>query len=147
MANSNFLIIAQSNFTSVMLKNILYKNNLNVIGEINIQNNISTRVPEYIIIKDEIDPYKVKLRDGLYVNEIIDYVEEKNPTALFIDAELFTSEFSDKLQEKDIISTVILLTPMGQQYVAIEGIRIGADSYITKPFSEKNIIKEISDII
>lgn len=52
-----------------------------------------------------------------------------------------------KIKEKDIKAPIIFLTAKGTEKDKIEGFQIGADDYITKPFSIQELIMRIEALL
>ena len=52
-----------------------------------------------------------------------------------------------KENKKDLNTPVILLTAKGQAYERVEGLEIGADDYLSKPFEPKELLLRIKNII
>lgn len=90
-------------------------------------------------------------RDG---KEALDLVEEKKPDLIITDIMMPYStglEIVGSVKQKYLDKIkVIILSGMGQESVILEAFRLGADDYITKPFSPNELsvrVKRFSDIL
>ena len=54
----------------------------------------------------------------------------------------FTQEYKNKIN-----TPILLLTAKGEPYERIEGLEVGADDYLTKPFEPKELILRINNIL
>ena len=57
------------------------------------------------------------------------------------------TEFLKNLREKGDYTPVILLTAMGEPQDRINGLEIGADDYVAKPFEPKELVLRIKNIL
>lgn len=57
------------------------------------------------------------------------------------------TEFLRQLREKENFIPVILLTAMGETEDRINGLEIGADDYVAKPFEPKELVLRINNIL
>ncbi|MBR5599312.1 MAG: response regulator, partial [Alphaproteobacteria bacterium] len=57
------------------------------------------------------------------------------------------TEFLAKLRKEDNHTPVILLTAMGDAADRINGLEIGADDYVAKPFEPKELVLRINNIL
>lgn len=57
------------------------------------------------------------------------------------------TEFLHELREKGNFVPVILLTAMGEAEDRINGLEIGADDYVAKPFEPKELVLRINNIL
>ncbi len=88
-------------------------------------------------------------RDG---EEALKKVEEFKPKILFLDIMMPKKDgyqickyLKNNHNTKDIY--IIMLTAMGQVIDKKKGIESGADDYITKPFSPREIISKVKNIL
>ena len=109
-----------------------------------------------LIIEDELDLIKgLKLNlsdDGYEVDWAVNGMEgfrkavEESPDLIILDImlpEMDGLEVCRKLRQKNIGIPVIMLTAKGEEIDKVVGLEIGADDYITKPFSIRELIARI----
>lgn len=51
------------------------------------------------------------------------------------------------LKEEEISSKIIMISAVGQQSVVDEGLRLGADGYIVKPFTPEQLLEAIHKVV
>lgn len=56
-------------------------------------------------------------------------------------------KIAEKLRDKQIKSYIIMLTAMDDEYQKIHGFEVGADDYITKPFSPRELTARIKAVL
>lgn len=56
-------------------------------------------------------------------------------------------EVCRQLREKDVSSTIIMLTAKGQEDDIVRGLELGADDYVTKPFSIRELLARAKAIL
>ncbi len=91
----------------------------------------------------------VVARDG---KEALEQVEAFDPDLILLDImlpEINGYEVCQKLRENPKFKNlkIILLTAKGRQVEIAKGLALGADAYITKPFSTKNLVQEIRTLL
>jgi DNA-binding response OmpR family regulator len=109
-----------------------------------------------LIIEDEQDLIKgLKLNlsdEGFVVDWAVDGVEglrkaiEETPDLIILDImlpEMNGLEVCRELRQKKINIPIIMLTAKGEEIDKVVGLEIGADDYITKPFSIRELIARI----
>ncbi len=109
-----------------------------------------------LIIEDEVDLIKgLKLNlsdEGFEVDWAVNGVEglrkalEETPDLILLDImipEMDGLEVCRKLRHKNIGIPVIMLTAKGEEIDKVVGLEIGADDYITKPFSVRELLARI----
>ena len=109
-----------------------------------------------LIIEDEQDLIKgLKLNlsdEGYYVDWAVNGTEglrkaiEEAPDLIILDImlpEMDGLEVCRKLRQKNIGIPVIMLTAKGEEIDKVVGLEIGADDYMTKPFSIRELIARI----
>lgn len=109
-----------------------------------------------LIIEDEQDLIKgLKLNlsdEGYEVNWAVNGVEglrkaiEEAPDLIILDImlpEMDGLEVCRKLRQKNIDTPVIMLTAKGGEIDKVVGLEIGADDYMTKPFSIRELLARI----
>ena len=113
-----------------------------------------------LIIEDELDLIKgLKLNlsdEGFEVDSAVTGTDglrkavEKAPDLIILDImlpEMDGLEVCRKLRQKNISTPVIMLTAKGEEIDKVVGLELGADDYITKPFSIRELIdKEESTV-
>lgn len=113
------LIADDSAFMRMTIKSLLSKNGFDVIGE---------------------------AEDG---NIAIMKYKELKPDIVTMDItmpKMSGLEALKKIMEYNNEAKVIMLTAMGQQDMVVEAIKLGAKSFIIKPFKEEMVIKTINNI-
>ena len=81
--------------------------------------------------------------------EALEYYKIKNPDLIILDLmlpELSGEEVCKKIRHDSDIP-IIMLTAKGQENDKIEGLDIGADDYVVKPFSPKELMARVRAII
>ena len=109
-----------------------------------------------LIIEDEEDLVKgLKLNlsdEGYEVDWAVDGVEglrkalEETPDLIILDImlpEMDGLEVCRELRQKNIAIPIIMLTAKGEEIDKVVGLEIGADDYITKPFSIRELLARI----
>ena len=109
-----------------------------------------------LIIEDELDLIKgLKLNlsdEGFDVDWAVNGTEglrkaiEATPDLIILDImlpEMDGLEVCRKLRQKNIDIPIIMLTAKGEEIDKVVGLEIGADDYITKPFSIRELIARI----
>jgi two-component system alkaline phosphatase synthesis response regulator PhoP len=109
-----------------------------------------------LIIEDEQDlvkGLKINLADeGFDVDYALDGIEglrkaiEGAPDLIILDImlpEMDGFEVCRRLRQKNIETPVIMLTAKGEEIDKVVGLEIGADDYMTKPFSIRELIARI----
>ena len=88
----------------------------------------------------------ITAKDG---KEALEYYKIKNPDLIILDLmlpELSGEEVCKKIRHDSDIP-IIMLTAKGQENDKIEGLDIGADDYVVKPFSPKELMARVRAII
>ncbi len=86
----------------------------------------------------------------LNTKKIEEFLEEENPDLLIVDRNLPGIEgvkLIKKLKEKGYEIPVIFLTAKNSEENILEGFEAGADDYITKPFSMKELIARVKAVL
>ena len=81
--------------------------------------------------------------------EALEYYKSENPDLIILDLmlpELSGEEVCKKIRHDSDIP-IIMLTAKGQENDKIEGLDIGADDYVVKPFSPKELMARVRAII
>jgi DNA-binding response OmpR family regulator len=98
----------------------------------------------------EMEGYEVHLaRDG---EEALEVAERARPDLILLDVNMPRKdgyEVCRILREReDMAGTkVIMLTAKGQTLEKKKGLEVGADEYVTKPFSAEDLLKKIRTMI
>ncbi len=84
--------------------------------------------------------------------EALEIIEHRKPDLIFLDVMMpkmngleLCKKMKDDPQLKDIY--VIILTAKGQESDREKGMMIGADEYMTKPFSPSYVVKRVQDLL
>jgi two-component system KDP operon response regulator KdpE len=77
--------------------------------------------------------------------EALRKVREQLPDAVVMDVEMPGLDGFETLQELRKVSSapVIMLTVRGEENDKVRGLRLGADDYLTKPFSQRELVERI----
>ncbi len=113
-----------------------------------------------ILIVDDDERLRELLKDYLTEKNLNvflceDYMEAKNITSyilfdlIILDRMMPSGDGIDlvKYIKKDISTPVILLTAMGEDENIIEGLKIGADDYLSKPFEPEELFLRINNLL
>ena len=98
----------------------------------------------------EIENYKVKIyQDG---NEALYYLLENPPDLIVLDLMLPGSSGFDitktlRNQSNYPRVPILLLTALSEEQNIVKGLKLGADDYITKPFSPKELLMRIKALL
>ncbi|MDI6731318.1 MAG: winged helix-turn-helix domain-containing protein [Candidatus Margulisbacteria bacterium] len=119
-------------------------------------------MPNILIIEDERDiaesiEYNL-VKEGFKVSKAFDgltglrFAREKSPALILLDLMLPGMSGLDickiiKKEEKTANIPIIILTAKGSEVDKIVGLEIGADDYITKPFSMRELVARIKTIL
>jgi two-component system KDP operon response regulator KdpE len=76
-------------------------------------------------------------------------VREQIPDAIVMDVEMPGMDGFETLQELRKVSSapVIMLTVRGEESDKVRGLRLGADDYLTKPFSQRELVERIRAVL
>jgi DNA-binding response OmpR family regulator len=88
-------------------------------------------------------------RDGL---EALEMLRRERPTLLLLDVMMPTKTGFEVCQEvradDELKGTLILmLTAKGRETDVAKGLALGADDYITKPFSTKELVRKVRELL
>ncbi|HOJ63716.1 MAG TPA: response regulator transcription factor [Spirochaetota bacterium] len=80
---------------------------------------------------------------------IIDVIKEKKPDIILLDVMLPNTNGFDVLRniQKDFDIPVIMLTAKGDEVDKVIGLEMGADDYVTKPFSVRELVARIRTVL
>jgi len=88
-------------------------------------------------------------RDGA---EALDTLRRERPTLLLLDVMMPTKTGFEVCQEvraddelKDTL--ILILTAKGRETDVAKGLALGADDYITKPFSTKELVRKVRELL
>jgi DNA-binding response OmpR family regulator len=94
--------------------------------------------------------YEVHIaRDG---QEALDTLRRERPRLLLLDVMMPTKsgfEVCQELRADDAIkdTLVVMLTAKGRDTDVAKGLGVGADAYVTKPFSTKELVQKVRDLL
>jgi two-component system KDP operon response regulator KdpE len=95
----------------------------------------------------ELEGYRVsEAADGL---EAVDRVREELPAAVLLDVAMPRMDGFEALEQIRQISDVpvIMLTVKGEEEDRVRGLDLGADDYVTKPFSPRELASRIRAVL
>lgn len=96
----------------------------------------------------ELEGYKTVIaRDG---REALRQAAEKNPDLIILDIMLPKMnglEVCKELRAQGIMAPVIILSARAQEADKVLGLEIGADDYITKPFSPRELVMRVKAVL
>ena len=81
--------------------------------------------------------------------EALRKVREQLPDAVVMDVQMPGMDGFETLQELRKVSSapVIMLTVRGEETDKVRGLRLGADDYLTKPFSQRELVERIRAVV
>jgi len=81
--------------------------------------------------------------------EALRKVREQLPDAVVMDVQMPGMDGFETLQELRKVSSapVIMLTVRGEEADKVRGLRLGADDYLTKPFSQRELVERIRAVL
>ena len=81
--------------------------------------------------------------------EALRKVREQLPDTVVMDVEMPGMDGFETLQELRKVSSapVIMLTVRGEENDKVRGLRLGADDYLTKPFSQRELVERIRAVL
>ncbi len=81
--------------------------------------------------------------------EALSVVREKLPDLLVLDVQMPRLDGFETLQRLREFSNlpVIMLTVRGEEQDKVRGLRMGADDYVTKPFSQRELLSRIEAVL
>ena len=80
----------------------------------------------------------------------IDLALELQPDLITLDnilPDMLGLDILKVLKEEGLTSKIIMISAVGQQSVVDEGMRLGANSYIVKPFSSEQLLEAVKKIL
>ena len=80
----------------------------------------------------------------------IKMVKEENPDIMILDLmlpKIDGIEVCKKLREDKIMIPILMLTAKGDEFDKILGLELGADDYMTKPFSPREVVARVKAIL
>lgn len=89
----------------------------------------------------------LKAYDG---REALEIIEEKQPDAVLLDImlpELDGYEVCKQIRQKNNSIPVLMLTAKDEEIDKVLGLELGADDYITKPFSPREMIARVRAVL
>lgn len=117
--NSHILIIDDDDRIRDLLSKYLYRNGFLISSSENVEN-ANKLINKYIF--------------DLF---IVDYMMPKENGI----------EFIQKIRKKDNSTPIIMLTALGEVENRIEGLSVGADDYLSKPFEPKELLLRINSLL
>ena len=102
---------------------------------------------EYLMKREGYDVYVA--RDG---QEALDVVRRERPGLLLLDVMMPKKsgfEVCQELRADDSVkdTRVLMLTAKGRDTDIAKGLAMGADAYMTKPFSTKELVQKVRDLL
>ena len=105
------------------------------------------RMVRFVRMNLDLEGYSVsEAGDGI---EALEKVRTEQPDLVLLDVMLPDMDGFEILQELRMVSTVpvIMLTVKGEETDRIRGLDLGADDYVTKPFSPRELISRIRAVL
>ncbi len=100
-------------------------------------------------LEDNYDVVLLTAKDGM---QAFDLIQKEKPDLVFLDIMMpymsgleVCQKVKQSLEIKD--TYIILLTARGQEFDRQNGINVGADLYITKPFRPKAILAKAQELL
>lgn len=112
----NILVVDDSGYSRATIKTILTESGYNVIGE---------------------------ARNGA---EALDLIVQLKPDLITLDnilPDMSGIEVLKALREQGVQCKVIMISAVGQQSAIEEGLDLGANAYIIKPFTKEKVLEEV----
>ncbi|MBN1694542.1 response regulator transcription factor [candidate division WOR-3 bacterium] len=91
--------------------------------------------------------------EGFYnANDLLSFIKKKTPDLIILDLMLPDADGFEicknlKSQEKYTNIPVIMLTAKGEEVDKVVGLEIGADDYVTKPFSTRELVARVKVVL
>lgn len=107
-------------------------------------------IVELVSVNLEKAGFKVK---GFYnAADLLNFVKKKTPDLIILDLMLPDAdgfEICKKLKSEDKYSgiPIIMLTAKGEEVDRVLGLEIGADDYVTKPFSNRELVARVKAVL
>ncbi len=82
--------------------------------------------------------------------EAVDLAGQRNPDAVILDVMLpgmSGFEVCRQLRANDLVMPVIMLTARSEEFDKLHGFEVGADDYITKPFSVDELLARLKAVL
>lgn len=105
------------------------------------------RMRRFVRMNLELEQFQVsEASDGL---EAIRKVRDEMPDLVVLDVEMPKLDGFETLREirRTVAVPVIMLTVRGDEEDRIEGLDLGADDYVTKPFSARELVSRINAVL
>lgn len=115
---------------------------------------------EIVVIEDEQDILELleyhlgkegySVTGFLSTENVEQFLEEENPSLMIVDRNLpgvEGSEFVIQMRERGYDMPIMFLTARDKEADVIEGFTSGADDYMTKPFSAKELLLRIASLL
>ncbi len=80
----------------------------------------------------------------------IDMALELQPDIITLDnilPDMLGLDILRTLREEELESKIIMISAVGQQSVIDEGMRLGLDGYIVKPFTPEQLVQELNKVL
>ena len=105
------------------------------------------RILEALSINLEMEGYNVVCASNGY--EALQKITQELPDLVILDGMMPEMDGFETLQSIREISTVpvIMLTVMGEETDKVKGLELGADDYITKPFSPRELVTRVKAML
>jgi len=102
---------------------------------------------EYLMKREGYDVYVA--RDG---QEALDAVRRERPRLVLLDVMMPRKsgfEVCQELRADDAVkdTLVLMLTAKGRDTDIAKGLAMGADAYVTKPFSTKDLVQKVRELL
>ncbi|MEJ2568562.1 MAG: response regulator, partial [candidate division WOR-3 bacterium] len=107
-------------------------------------------IVELVSVNLEKSGFRVK---GFFnANGLLDFIKKKTPDLIILDLMLPDADGIEvcknlKNQEKFSGVPIIMLTAKGEEVDRVLGLEIGADDYVTKPFSTRELVARVKAVL
>jgi len=105
------------------------------------------RIIEAVGMNLELEGYQVSGASNGY--EVLQKLTEKLPDLVILDVMMPEMDGFEALRKIREVSTVpvVMLTVRGEEIDKVKGLDLGADDYITKPFSPKELVSRVKAVL
>jgi len=101
------------------------------------------------LLKEYLEGYEFQVRTLADGEAVLNSIEKESPEIVILDVMLPKKDGLEVLKEIRAVSRipVIMLTAKGEETDKILGLELGADDYVTKPFSPKELVARVKAVL